>query len=175
MNTTASVAPSQHLTEDQLDDHLIGDLAEPAAAHLAACDLCATRVAQANSPLTSFQSVSLAWSERVSATAPIPSLSSARSLLERRLAWSMAIAACAVGLGLTGLNHRLPPPVSVASSSASQTVATPPTEAQLSSDNQLLGTIDNELSVSAETPAALGLVPVSATTRPRPTRSTYQD
>jgi hypothetical protein len=86
-----------HLTEDQLDDHLIGDLAAPAAAHLAACQLCSARVAAVASPIASFQSVSLAWSERVSAAAPMPELPSSRTLLERRLAWSFAVAACAVG------------------------------------------------------------------------------
>jgi hypothetical protein len=166
-----------HLTEDQLDDHLIGDLAAPAAAHLAACQLCSARVAAVASPIASFQSVSLAWSERVSAAAPMPELPSSRTLLERRLAWSFAVAACAVGLGLTGLrlpgnDHRIAAPAPAATAAIATHAATP-TAAQLSSDNQLLRNIDRELDASAETPD-LGLVPVRATARTR-SNPAYQD
>jgi hypothetical protein len=38
-----------------------------------------------------------------------------------------------------------------------------PSADQLSNDNQLLNTIDSELSASSETPAALGLVSMNAT------------
>jgi hypothetical protein len=161
-----------HLTEDQLDDHLIGDLAAPAAAHLAACQLCSARVAAVAAPIASFQSVSLAWSERVSAAAPMPELPSARTLLERRLAWSFAIATCAVGLGLTGINHKISAPAPAATAAIATHAATP-TAAQLSSDNQLLRNIDRELDASAETPD-LGLVPVRATARTR-SNPAYQD
>jgi len=161
-----------HLTEDQLDDHLIGDLAAPAAAHLAACALCTARVAEAASPIASFQSVSLAWSERLSATAPIPSPSASRALLERRLVWSMAIALCAAGLSLTGISHRSAAPVPTV---AASTRTAAPTAAELSRDNQLLRTIDSELDASAESPAALGLAPVSTTTRARAANTAYQD
>ena len=79
-----------HLTPDQVDDHLIGDLAPAPAAHLAACSLCAERVALARSPLSSFQQVSTAWSERRSATLPIPVLDQQRPLLQRHMASASA-------------------------------------------------------------------------------------
>jgi hypothetical protein len=171
MNDAALHLTPSHLTEDQLDDHLIGDLAAPAAAHLAACALCTARVAEATSPLASFQAVSLAWSERVSATAPMPELRSSHAFMERRLVWSMAIAACAVGLGISSVSHRLATPAPSATV-ASRPVA--PTPDQISSDNQLLRTIDRELDATAESPAALGLVPVGAA-RNRTANAAYQD
>ena len=58
MNTT------MHLTEDQIDDVLMGDLAATTAAHLAACEACKLRVAEFEAPIASFKAVSLAWSER---------------------------------------------------------------------------------------------------------------
>jgi hypothetical protein len=152
-----------HLTEDQMDDHLIGDLGAAPAAHLAACSLCMARVAQADAPLASFRAVTLAWSERQSATAPMPTVAAARSVWERRLAWSLAVATCAV-VGLAHANHRAsvsaPAPQPVLSQEA---VA--PSADQLSSDNRLLNSIDRELSASNESSDALGLVPVSSSQR----------
>lgn len=184
MTDTKSIAPTMHidlhLTEDQLDDHLIGDLAAAPAAHLAACPLCADRVANALAPIDSFQAASLAWGERRSATAPVPSLPSPAMLWERRLAWSMAVATCAVGLGLINATHSLagfstPSAAAPAyTQTASQTTAAEPTAAQLSSDNQLLNTIDRELAASTDSPAALGLVSVSAP-RSRTSSRAFQD
>ena len=39
-----------HLSEDEIDDQLIGDLAAAPAAHLDACALCTHRVTQAKDP-----------------------------------------------------------------------------------------------------------------------------
>jgi len=165
-----------HLSEDQLDDCLIGDLAAAPAAHLAACPLCRQRVAEAGRPLASFGAVSLAWAERVSATSPVPSIAAARTAWERRLSWSMALATCAVamgiitagygfaGLGFAGLGGAAAGP-GLAQSASSASVAGPSTE-QVSNDNRLLRTIDLELAAS-ESPAALGLVSSQATTRVR--------
>jgi len=175
MNDLHAIAPSPnheiHLTDDQLDDHLIGDLAAAPAAHLAACAHCTARAAGALAPIASFQSVSLAWGERRSATAPVPAPPSAAMLWERRLAWSMATATCAVGLGLINATHSLAgfstpsaaaPAYTQTASQTSYQTAAEPTAAQLSSDNQLLNTIDRELAASTDSPAALGLVSVSA-------------
>jgi hypothetical protein len=160
--TMAPASQTMHLTEDQLDDHLIGDLAAAPAAHLAACAHCSARVAEAADPLNSFRAVSLAWGERQSATSPIPSVAGLGPAWERRLVWSLILAACAVGLGLANATHRAPSP-STAATTAVAVQPVSPSADQLSNDNQLLNTIDSELSASSETPAALGLVSMNAT------------
>ena len=60
-----------HLTEEQLDDVLIGDVSAEAAAHLKACPRCAARMAAATMPMTSFKAVSAAWSERATRWMPV--------------------------------------------------------------------------------------------------------
>ena len=104
---SAAPVTANHLTDDQLDDHLIGDLAPAPAAHLAACSLCAQRVAAARSPLDSFHTVSTAWSERRSATLPIPVPAPPRPVWQRQTAWATACLALAFGLALTNASHQL--------------------------------------------------------------------
>jgi hypothetical protein len=173
MNAHDMHLTQNHLTDDQLDDHLIGDLAAEPAAHLAACQLCSARVAKAAAPMSSFQSVSLAWSERTSATAPMPSLPSYRAVWEHRLIAAMALALCAAGIGLSGAVHRFAPVrPEAAPATMTESAAAPSTE-QLSQDNQLLNTIDHELAAASESPASLGLV--SAAAPRRAVNPAYQD
>ncbi len=164
---------SAHLSEDEFDDQLIGYLADSTSAHLAACDLCSDRLAEASSFITSFQDVTAAWSERRSATLPIPKLPQRTPLWQRRAGWITASLTIAVGLTVAGSGNRVElkanndRPVQVQPShllalptpdlSASAVVKTTPPEAQISADNQMLKDVDNELDASADSPAALGL------------------
>ncbi len=104
--SSANALAAGHLTDDQIDDQLIGDLAAAPAAHLAACSLCAERVATAASPLSDFQNVSTAWSERRSATLPIPVLSQPRPLWQRYTAWATASLTLAFGMAFLNANHQ---------------------------------------------------------------------
>lgn len=119
-----------HLTDDQIDDHLIGDLAPAPAAHLAACTLCAERVATAASPIADFHNVSTAWSERRSATLPIPVVSQQRPIWQRYTSWATASLTLAFGMAFINASHQFslrtvtPQPAPTARSlAASQTVA----------------------------------------------------
>ncbi|HEY5054755.1 MAG TPA: hypothetical protein VIJ38_19695 [Acidobacteriaceae bacterium] len=164
-----------HLSDDEFNDQLIGDLAPAPSAHLAACDLCSDRLAEASFLITSFQDVTAAWSERRSATLPIPKLPQRTPLWQRRSAWIATSFALALGIGMTftSSSHR----VELKTSSAqpllmrpshqlnlpaldpaeSAAVKTTPPEAQISADNQMLKAVDHELDASADSPAALGL------------------
>ena len=78
-----------HLGQDEIDEARIGCLADAASGHLDACAVCQQRVTAARLPIEDFKAVTMAWSERRSATMPT-SLST--RLLEsasrqRRLAW----------------------------------------------------------------------------------------
>jgi hypothetical protein len=149
--------PVLHLTEDQIDDALIGDLAAECAEHLAACEACRLRLIQAEAPLASFNDVSLAWSERRSATLPCPS-PTAFSAGHARSLWATAAAAViAFGVlvsawhrpaGSDAVSQRQVPPALVASTGPVQDSVVDPARAreeQIARDNQLLEAIDREL------------------------------
>jgi hypothetical protein len=172
----------RHLTPAQIDDHLIGDLAPAPAAHLAACTLCADRVALARSPLSSFQQVSTAWSERRAATLPIP-IPSQRASWQRHTAWATATLSIALGFAFINATHQFsvlstPQPTPISSTSAHVTpvqhaAITPalnetasfahsPRAARISADNHMLRAIDASLDPSTDSPTALGLRPAAA-------------
>lgn len=166
-----------HLSDDELDDQLMGDFAAASAAHLASCDLCADRLAEASAHITSFQTVTAAWSERRSATLPLPNLSRRKALWQRNGAWVAATFVLAIGIGFSGFTHHVAPkiadvrPLQVQSSAQNALPAsglsenasvtkTPPAE-QISADNQMLQAVDSELDASTDSPAALGIEPAS--------------
>jgi hypothetical protein len=178
-----------HLTPAQIDDHLIGDLAPAPAAHLAACTLCAERVAAARSPIASFQQVSTAWSERRSATLPIPVPAQQAPVWQRHMAWATATLSMALGFAFINATHQFSilntsQPAPIASTSAksipvqhpiltpkshalTETASLAPSPrparfaAQVSADNHLLRAIDASLDPSTDSPAALGLMPAA--------------
>lgn len=159
---------AMHLTESQLDDLLIGDLAADAAAHLRACDLCQQRASAAEAPFASFREVSLAWAERRSATLPTGPQAVPSSRTPHRLAWAMAATgALAVGLAVPASRHNSVPArepgaasstLADASHSGMTTVtgisATPE---QIAQDNAMLEAIDQALDAPAVSPASYGL------------------
>lgn len=168
--TTTKHRMAQHLSEATIDSYLLGTLtpAEQRSfeAHVAACAACAERKAAIAAPLHSFRAVAMEWSERASATQPMPAAPSPQRVLQRRLSWALASAVLAFGVGLTSFELTQQHEEAVA---LHQTVHSDPAEysrpisrEQLNSDNQLLNAIDRELSASNESPASLGLMPVSA-------------
>ncbi|SEF93801.1 hypothetical protein SAMN05421819_1419 [Bryocella elongata] len=87
---------SGHLSDAQLDAVLIEGASPAAAAHLADCHPCAARLDAVAQPVASFQAVSLAWSERRSATLPLREESFGRATSRnwgRRYGWVAATAA----------------------------------------------------------------------------------
>ncbi len=98
-----------HLTLQQIEDCLIGDLAAAPAAHLNRCSHCAERVQSARSPLESFQLVATAWSERHSATLPIPAAPPRRALWQRYAPWVTACLTLSVGIALNNALSDSPP------------------------------------------------------------------
>jgi hypothetical protein len=177
-----------HLTADQIDDQLIGDLAPAPAAHLAACSLCAEHVAAAAAPIASFQHVSTAWSERRSATLPIPVLTQQRPIWQRHAAWATASLTLAFGIAFINASHQFslqtaapqPAPTQTAPSYIPQQTIAPtladsasvtpaPHATQISADNHMLRAIDASFDPSADSPAAFGLTPAAAPSNQPPT------
>ncbi len=173
-----------HLTEDQIDDALMGDLAVEAKAHLQGCAACAERLAAAEMPLASFKAVSTAWSERRSATLPAVVPQRAGLGARGRLAgWSVALsAALAVAIAVPVMLHEghdaavegkhessqvaqaVPteaagqPAVAVASSTNTKAENVRVADEQISQDNAMLQDVNRELNASTQSPAALGLL-----------------
>lgn len=163
------------LTDEQIDDQLIGDLAPSAAVHLAACELCQARLAAAEAPMVNFREVSLAWAERQSATLPTRPVATSRA--PHRLAWaSAATAVLAIGIAIPVMRERLNTPAAptrtdapamaavghTGMSSVTPVAATPE---QIDRDNQMLEAIERELDAPADSPAAYGLVPTAGHNR----------
>ena len=165
MSTAFHHAPS-HLTEAQIDDHLIGDLAPEAVSHLNSCTACQARVAELEQPLADFRAVSLAWAERRSATmAPLPA---APARPNHGLAWASlataATAALAVGIVIPALRHTTSaaPSVTVAALNyPGQTLAASSTSTpeEIARDNQMLDAIDRALDGPVVAPAGYGTAP----------------
>jgi hypothetical protein len=186
MAVSAEAYLSGHLDDDQLDAVMIQGASPAAAAHLAACDPCTGRLAAVEQPIASFRAVSLAWSERRSATMPLREENFGRATAAdsrvRRWGWVAATAAAlAVATALTAHRSDRPPAVQTASNTppaaTSQTKlaandarpatpSQPPAEErgrqrQIDADNQMLAAIDHELDASQATLASFG-VEVSA-------------
>jgi anti-sigma factor RsiW len=159
-----------HLTQDELDSFLVGDPAPEATSHLAGCEPCQAALAELEMPLASFRAVTLAWSERRSATMPLRDLEAAQSRAaaawRQRFALSAGLAAAlAVGVAVPVLHHEATRTDAARNQPSAQGVATTETASaspvdspqQIARDNQMLRAIDQELNSSADNQAALGL------------------
>ena len=200
MNTTTRLAWAaqaedvMHLSEEQIDDQLMGALSGEAATHLTECELCSQRVAEVETPIASFRDVSAAWAERRSATMPIPSVQAGALVWQRRVGWAMTACALVVGISFTANERKVE--MLRASTQSLQSVETPSTTTsrvatvptavthgagdasaaeQYSGDNRMLKAIDSELDASIETPASMGLETVSEEPRSQSAPSSVED
>jgi hypothetical protein len=190
----ASVAQAEevsHLSEEQIDDQLMGDLSGEAAEHLAECAQCSRRVAEAGAPMESFRDVSTAWAARRSATMPIPNVQAGTLVWERRMGWAMTACALVVGISITGNGRKAE--MLRASVQSAQSVSAAPVRVAVapvavaaeagdgaaaerySGDNRMLKAIDSELDAAVETPAAMGLETVSEQPRSQSGPSSVED
>ena len=150
-----SMQSATHLTEEALDDLLIGLASVESEAHLAECAACRTKVQAFGAHLKAFNHASMAWSQsraealpaiRPAASVKVKSIWTALAPLE----WAAA-AAVLLLLALPVWNrNQLPVPVS----SAVATPAAGDTEAQIAEDNDLLKSVDAALSTNDASPIA---------------------
>lgn len=179
-----------HLSDEQIDDQLIGDLSPEAAAHLADCAACIRRVAEAEAPMSHFRAVATEWSHRRSATMP-QIVTAYKPRWAQRFAFGTATAAfLAVAFAIPTISTLHTPTHTRVSGAASplagqtvtQAAAVPqasvteqrvavrvrpvsqPVEDDktISRDNQMLQAINVALSTPADSPASLGLETVSS-------------
>lgn len=157
-----------HLTNEEIDDIIVGEPATDRRAHLQTCPICVARLAAAFEPIANFNIASLAWGERRSATLPLQLRHTPAGLVGNKRIQAAAGVTAAVALALVvafpQLAHRAttesahrafsaevaqlapntpPPLMAIADPSQSQ-----PTDQQIARDNQLLQAIDRELASS---------------------------
>ena len=163
-----------HLTEEQLDDFLLGDSAEGTTTHLETCLTCRERVAEMQSAIQDFTAITLSWSERRSATMP-PQPVIEGPAWNHKLNWALAaglVVVTAIVLPLATRNtssmklaatdeaqvtQPQAQPTAAASThtpllqTASATTVPAKTDV-VAQDNQMLQAIDQELATSMDSP-----------------------
>lgn len=144
--------PMNHLTEEELDDVLLGIGTAEAQSHLDTCELCTAQLAPFQTSVAAFNESSLAWAQAKSNTIS-RDLSTARLSTARRqpIAWAAGISSLAAIGFVLGLSlHRAPEVVTPASTTETALVDN---AQEIAADNEMLAAINSELSSTA--PAAL--------------------
>jgi anti-sigma factor RsiW len=136
-----------HLSEEALDDVLIGLGSEESEAHLAVCSECRAQVETFRGDVALFNAASAAWSE---SRRPQPRLREREDARTRIAFVSWAVAAAALVVMAFGVwHHRPAPPSNQASAFQPQPVDT---EAQIAQDNQLLQAVNAAISPDEDSP-----------------------
>ena len=170
INDTKQTHPSplmNHLSEDQINDALIGELSDEVRLHLAACALCREDLARFTDSLASFNTLSLAWAESRPARPIVVHPTLLRRLRRPFLhpaAW--AFAACLLILSLFALSpplNRDEPELA----SALHPTTNPDSPAEIDRDNRLMNQVTLEINRPVRSPAAeYGLTPQPESAHP---------
>ena len=137
-----------HLTEEALDDALIGLGSSESEAHLAACAACRARVEEFRSNIEAFNQTTLAWSEARPVTSLQGATRPAHLPMFALVGWALAAVVLLV-LGVSVWNHDQ----RTASHAGVAFVALPEdSEAQIAQDDQLLRQVDVALSAGEVSP-----------------------
>jgi len=144
----SAVIPHSHLSDDELDEILIGIATDDASAHLAHCTSCGQRLAAFQSQLDAFNHATMAWSE-----ARANSIS--RDLLAHKLtprvtlkaAWSSAAVAVLALAFAVGGRHYASETAPMETAQAPSAASSPDDVRQheIDSDNAMLAAIDDEI------------------------------
>jgi hypothetical protein len=144
-----------HLTEDQLDDLLIGTGSVEAAQHLASCPACQGRRDGFLQSMVPFNQASQAWSEARS-NALNRDLTGHRTpfRITRAAAWTCASLLVVFLAGLAEIDLRRQPAQSL-TASVQSIPATEERNQEIASDNAMLYAIDAAISAPEPSPAQL--------------------
>lgn len=134
---------SAHLSEEALNDVLIGLGTPEAELHLARCEACRGQLEAFRSGLRVFNQATLTWSEaRPAKTFRVARPAPARHMLFASVEWALgAVILLMIGLPVWNHNHRV-----YHKSGAVPAVETEVSEAQIAEDNQLLLSVNEVLS-----------------------------
>ena len=132
---------SNHLSEEALDDVLIGLGSAESEAHLALCPECRAQVETFRGDMALFNAASMAWSE---SRHPQPRHRERAGAGTRIAFASWAAAAAALVIMAFGIWHHRPAPLQNQAISVQPQVVD--TEAQIAQDNQLLQAVNAAIS-----------------------------
>jgi len=149
MNTQAK---HPHLTTSQLDALLFAPEASAADDHLRTCTTCAAELASLRETLTTLRSAATATAAHQHALAARNAHQAARSQRPIRLIGSFAAATLALAIGLPIALHRTPPAHPAVSNNAPQPAQAAATNFSSISDDQLLSSVQSDLSASVPDP-----------------------
>jgi len=162
---------SPHLSEDQINDALIGDLSHEVRLHLAACALCQAEVEPFQATLVSFNQATAAWSEAKSNTLnrDLSNIRPAHRFTPAAL-WSCASAlVVAASIIFASGHHHDSASGSVSAPAGLVADNSPAARAnEIAADNAMLGAIDSEFQPAAP---SLALADSERAASPRPHHS----
>jgi hypothetical protein len=139
----------QHLSEEELDDVLIGTGSAESEMHLASCERCRAQIAPFQASVAIFNQGSLDWAQAKSNTVT-RDLSKARLSATRThpIAWGTGVAmVLAVGFAIGGGMHREP-----LTAAPAVEVAAVDNADQIEADNAMLAAINSAISTPAPAP-----------------------
>ena len=139
---------SVHLSEDAMNDLLIGLGTAEAEAHLNVCERCRGQMQEFRSDLEAFNQATLLWSEAQPAKKVNVSKTKRGHAIFPALGWALAALAVLL-LRIPLINHGT---FSPAGSSAAAVAGTQDTEAQIAQDNELLRSVDAALNTDEASP-----------------------
>jgi anti-sigma factor RsiW len=148
---------SAHLTEESLNDLLIGLGSQESNAHLAVCPACRSRVEEFQSTMQAFNRSSLAWSEARPEARPATPLARTSRIKTRKMAvaplgWALAgTAFLAIGLPVWNARHHAVQG-QVRNQAVAPVASTTDSEAQIAQDNELLRSVNMALNSNEESP-----------------------
>ena len=143
-------ASTIHLSEEELDDVLIGLGSAESHAHLGACAECRSRVATIRGDIALFNAASMAWSESRRPQARVTE-SNAKRLPAAFLGWAAATFAVVV-MAFSIWHVREENPANQANTRAVQQAQPGDSEAQIAQDNQLLEAVNAAISTDEASP-----------------------
>ena len=155
---------SAHLSEEAINDVLIGLSSPESDAHLAVCSACRGQLQEFRSEMLNFNQASLAWSEARPAALRANGRSRVRRVMSSPWSWALAAAVLMAAVWLPVWKYNHPSLVNKASindvpgrdasgrdaSSPGQTAED--SEAQIAQDNDLLRSVNVALSENEESP-----------------------
>jgi hypothetical protein len=144
---------NRHLSEDELDEFLMGFGSPAAAAHLSACEPCGVRLTDFEQQVAAFNQASLKWSQA-------RSNSISRDLAAHKLtprltlttAWSSAAAlVLALAFGFTAIVQHNSGTLEAANASTGQVAPVSAEQSDIASDNAMLAAIGSEINTPQPT------------------------
>jgi hypothetical protein len=143
-----------HLTEEAINDVLIGLASPQSKAHLAACSDCSNQIKGFHLGMKAFNQTTLAWSEaRPNETARPVLDARPRRVATSPFAWALAaVLMVAIGIPVWNHNHQSASSTASIQEMNQSSSATSDTEAQIAQDNELLRSVDVALNENEESP-----------------------